>query len=350
MATRLRADYADWLRTLPQPPGLDREVEEFLTEVDRRLVPHLKKSLKYVPKVEPLNQGMRHQIMSGGKRIRAALCVCACELFSTPSLRGLDFAAAIEHMQNFTLVHDDIADGDEERRAQRSIWKQFGVPHGINIGDMFVPLAALAILEAPYADSLKIRLLEVVSHFGLEMVEGQSLDINMRGNEAVTVDDYLECTRKKTGAFLAMATVGGGIVGGGDDADLMKLRDFAVQAGVAFQIRDDMLDLEGTKGRAIGSDILEGKRTLLVIHAARNASKLQRKHLYGILDKPREQKTGRELTWVIDLYRRTNAHEYADLTSARIIDTACSHILDFPESVAKYRLLRISKYLSGRTH
>jgi geranylgeranyl diphosphate synthase, type I len=348
LAVRVRGDYLEQADAAGL--GILRdEVEGFLTDVDRRLIPHLKKALSRVPNVEPLRRGMTHQLTSGGKRVRAALCVTSCELFGAPYVRGLDFAAAIEHMQNFSLIHDDISDGDEHRRAQQSIWKQFGIPHGINIGDTFVPLAALAVLQSPYAEELKVRLMTVICEFGLDMVEGQTLDINMRTRTNVTERDYLDCTRKKTGAFLAMATVGGGLIGGADEEGLIRLREYAFLAGVAFQIKDDILDMDGTKGRPIGSDILEGKRTLLIVHAARNATNLQRRKLYDIIDRPRTDKGQREVAWVYDLYRQTRAREYAELVAKRTIDQACAHLERFPESEAKYRLLRLSHYLSGRT-
>jgi geranylgeranyl diphosphate synthase, type I len=329
---------------------IDRDVEEFLADVDRRLAPHLRRALGRVPDVHPLRRGMTHQIASGGKRIRAALCVASCELFGSPYFRSLDYAAAIEHMQNFTLVHDDIADGDDQRRAQESIWKQFGVPHGINIGDTFVPLAALAILRAPYPDPLKVRLLNVLAEFGLQMAVGQNLDINLRRNDAVTFDDYFECTTKKTGAFLAMATVGGGLIGGADEPQIQNLREFAMVAGVAFQIKDDILDIDGTKGRARGSDILEGKRTLMVVYATERASERDRRRLYKILNKNRPFNSPDEIAWVWDLYRATEAAEVAARKAEELVEHACEYLMPLPETEAKYRLLRLARYLSKRMH
>lgn len=327
---------------------LDRDLEGFLTDVDRRLRPYLAKALSHIPRVEPLRRGVAYQIMSGGKRIRAALCVASCELFGSTYLRAFDYAAAIEHMQNFTLIHDDIADGDEERRSQPSIWQRFGLGHGINIGDAFVPLVAFAILRSPYTNRLKLELLETVTKFGLEMTEGQALDINMRTRDDVTVDDYLTCTKKKTGAFLAMATVGGGLIGGATPDEINTLTAFAEAGGAAFQIKDDVLDLDGTKGRAVGSDILEGKRTLLVIQAARNASSQDRRRLFEILDKPRHLNTSEEVAWVVELYRATRAREYALLMAVRMVDEACSHLMSLPPSPARSRLLHLSRYLSRR--
>ena len=104
-------------------PDTDADVEAFLAKVDERLGPHFQAALTRLTPVNPLRAGVASQVASGGKRLRAALCVASCELFGTPYTYGLDFAAAIEHIHNFTLVHDDIADGDEQRRSSPSMWK-----------------------------------------------------------------------------------------------------------------------------------------------------------------------------------------------------------------------------------
>jgi geranylgeranyl diphosphate synthase, type I len=338
-------------RRRPTAPacGIDADVEAFLSEVDGRLRPHFERALARLADVAPLKPGVTNQVASGGKRIRAALCVASCELFGTPYAHSLDFAAAIEHRHNLTLVHDDIADGDAVRRARPSMWKQHGIAHAINIGDVFVPLAARAILDAAYPDTLKLRLLALATEHALQMVEGQNLDLNLRKNEAAGYEDYFDCTAKKTGAFLAMATVGGGLIGGGAEPDLERLAQFGRLSGVSFQIRDDLLDMNGGKGRPPGSDVLEGKRTLLVVHAARQASTADRRRLSAILNKPREAKSAKDVAWVWRLFRLTGADEYAACAAAGLIDRACDHVLDLPESVAKYRLLRLARYLSARS-
>jgi geranylgeranyl diphosphate synthase type I len=332
------------------PPGPDADVEAFLGEVDARLRPHFDRALASLADVAPLKPGVIRQVASGGKRIRAALCLATCELFGTPYARGLDFAAAIEHIHNFTLVHDDIADGDPVRRAQPSVWKQHGVAHAINIGDVFVPLAARAILDAGYPDRLKLRLLALTTEHALDMVEGQNLDLTLRSHDDAGDEDYFACTAKKTGAFLSLATVGGGLIGGAAEGQLERLREFGRLSGISFQIRDDLLDAAGGKGRPPGSDVREGKRTLLVVHAARQATAADRRRLYAILNRPRGAKTAADVAWVWRLFRRTGADEYAEATAARFIDQACDHVLGLPETAAKYRLLRLARYLGARRH
>ena len=145
-----------------------------------------------------------------------------------------------------------------------------------------------------------------------------------------------------------MAAVGGGIIGGAGAGNLSILRDFALLAGTAFQIKDDILDIAGFKGRDTGSDILEGKRTLLVIHALQEASASDSNRLLEILNKRRVSKTPEEVQWACDCVRKTGAIQYAELISTELIHQACGYLISLPENEAKYRLIRISTYLSKR--
>lgn len=332
----------------PHLAGIDEDVEGFLAEVDRRLVPHLRRAQKRLPRVQPLRSGTIYQMTTGGKRIRAALCVGACELVGGDRMAALDFAAAVEHMQNFTLIHDDIADGDTQRRGQDAVWTRYGVGHGVNIGDLFVPLAALAILDAEYTDGVKVALMRVLAEFGMQMAEGQAMDLNLRRSDTPTAAEYLACTRRKTGAFLAMATVGGATIGGAGGEHLQALSEFAMLAGTAFQIKDDILDVDGQKGRDTGSDVLEGKRTLLVIHAAGRVPEADRRRLFQILNRDRARNTPQEVRWVCDLYRACGALDAAQATAKGLLDQATALLGRFPETEAKYRFLRISTYLGRR--
>ena len=140
----------------------DKKTDEYLEEVDRHLRPYMIKATKKVPKVYPLQDGVAFQINTGGKRLRAALCVTSCAMFCGSMMRALHFAATIEHLQNFMLIHDDIADEDETRRIRESIWKKYGIGHGINIGDVFITLSAHSIFDSPYASDLKLRLIKLI--------------------------------------------------------------------------------------------------------------------------------------------------------------------------------------------
>ena len=328
---------------------LPRDIERFLAQVGRDLEPHLQRAIDRVPDAGMLKEGVVFQVLSGGKRLRAALCVAVCEVFSGDYRRALGFAAAMEHLQNFTLVHDDIADGDDERRGRETAWRRFGLAHGINIGDAFVPLAGLAILDADLDEPTKTVLFRVLARYGLEVVEGQALDIALRGDDAPTEDAYVECTAKKTGAFFAMAIVGGGVIGGASDDQLEQLNTFARDAGVAFQIRDDLLDVVGGKGRSAGSDVLEGKRTLMAAYALERADRSDGERLVEILNRPRAQTSATDIAWVHGLYVRTGALARAEQAADRRLDGAIALLDDLPATPAKYRFLRLCRYLTRRS-
>ena len=325
------------------------DVEAFLAEIGHELDPYLQRAVDAVPPAAGLKEGVVFQVLSGGKRIRAALCASACEIFAGTYRPALGLAAALEHLQNLTLVHDDIADGDDERRGRESAWKRFGLAHAVNIGDAFVPLSALAILDTDLAAQTKIRLFRLLSEYGLEVVEGQSLDINLRSDDEPTEAAYVACTTRKTGGFFAMAIVGGGIVGGAADEELACLRSFAREAGVAFQIRDDVLDVTGGKGRTPGSDVLEGKRTVMVAYALEAAPPADARRLVEILNRPRNRTTAADVAWVHRLYGRTRARERAEIEAERRLEAALDHLERLPATAAKYRFLRLSRYLTRRT-
>jgi geranylgeranyl diphosphate synthase, type I len=329
----------------------DNEVEDFLLMIDSLLQPYLNQAINRVPEGRGLKAGVEYQIRSGGKRIRAAMCATVCEAFCGSYQPALSFAAAMELLHNFTLIHDDISDGDTHRRGQPSAWKRFGLAQSITVGDLFAALSALAILEADWGQDIKLSLIQMICTFGLEVAEGQSLDITSRQSDTPSVTEYLQCVRKKSGAFLAMATVGGAMIGGGANENVLAtLKEATMLAGTAFQIKDDLLDLMDGKARPIGSDTLEGKRTLLVIHTLQHAEEGEKQRLLDILNKPRIAKTAAEIQWVGDLYRRIGAVEYAQETCEQLIEQAEAHFMTLPENEVKKRLSRITHYLVTRVH
>lgn len=287
-------------------------------------------------------------MLSGGKHVRAALCAAVCEVLLGTYAPALSFAASIEHLQNFTLVHDDIADGDEERRGGATAWKRFGLAQGLNIGDAFVPLSALAILDSELDDAAKLRLFEVLATYGLEVAEGQSLDIELRDEPVPTEAAYVTCTERKTGGFFAMAVVGGAVIGGADEPLQDDLAAFARAAGVAFQIKDDLLDVIGGKGRSVGSDVREGKRTVMAAFALERASGAEGARLIEVLDRPRERTSPSDVAWVHGLYARTGAQERAEASAEARLQEAIDRLDALPRNPATYRFLRLCRYLTRR--
>ncbi|HEX6180471.1 MAG TPA: polyprenyl synthetase family protein [Chitinophagaceae bacterium] len=326
----------------------DDEIVAYLEEVDRQLYPYLVKTTAKTPKVYPLHEGVALQIASGKRRLRAAFCVTTCELFSGSYKEALYFAAAIEHLQNSMLIHDEITRTDDEADLRQSIVRRFGMPQAINIGDIFICLSSLAIADAPYDTELKLKLLELLCDQGFITAEGLNLDINLRKNDYATTDDYFNCAKKKTGSFLAMAARGGAIIGGAQKDMIQLLNNYSTLAGVAYDVGEELFDIRPNMARPRGMKIRHGARTLLGIHAAANATAADRKKLRSILQKPRETITEHDIDWTIALYNKTDSVKYAEGIVRSITRNALRYLKRVPESDAKDKLVRISQYYSRK--
>lgn len=219
---------------------------------------------------------LRDQMASGGKRLRALLtpAMVAQSLGGNAEVEAARvFGAAAELLHNGTLVHDDIQDGDTLRRGRPTLWTQFGVPQGINAGDGFLMGALAAVLESPaIAADLRAPLGALLASALFETIRGQVADLALRDLPRPTLMDVASVHLAKTGPLFSACFAGATVI--------LRLGPVAQEAafaagkeiGLAFQIRDDLLDLLGTKGRAdAGADLREGKPTWPVLAAMRDA-------------------------------------------------------------------------------
>ncbi len=283
-----------------------------------------------------LSEGVWYQFESGGKRIRPALCLISCEAFGGKSQDALPFALATEVLHNFFLVHDDIEDGDTMRRDQPTLWCRVGLANGINVGDYLIAKAYRLILSSPVAAERVVSLLDSFTETFERTVEGQALDINLRGNPDVTLETYYRIVQLKTAFYLALPWVGGAVIAGVEDEVLGPLWELGRCLGPAFQIRDDHLDLTEGKGRGgeIGCDLREGKPSIFyayILDGSCGAGE-ERDRLRSILVKPREETTASDIEWAIEFYRRTGALEFAEREAQKLIDRVDRIIDDVPLS------------------
>jgi geranylgeranyl diphosphate synthase type I len=213
----------------------------------------------------------------GGKRLRGVLCLLACEAVGGSGEEAAPAGAAIELIHNFSLVHDDIEDSDEERRHRPTVWKLWGVPHAINVGSSMQAMVNVAALRlrrrTPSERSLQA--LATLTDAIVRMTEGQYLDMAAEDAREMSLEDYFRMTGGKTAALAQAALeVGGGL---GTDAAprVERLAEFGWRFGLAFQARDDFLGIWGEPdrtGKPVGSDILQGKRSLPIVHALEQAA------------------------------------------------------------------------------
>ncbi len=218
------------------------------------------------------------------KGLRPALCLATCRALGGSEAGALPTAAALELYHNAFLVHDDVEDGSLLRRDAPTLHRQHGTPIAINVGDTMLALAKIPLVENTKAIGLgkSLRVFQVIAQMARETAEGQALELDwIRRNEwEVTNDDYREMVVKKTGwySFIAPVTLGA-IVGGATASQLATLEEFARELAIAFQIRDDTLNLgfaNGAYGKEQNGDLWEGKRTLVLLHSLRVSSPEQR--------------------------------------------------------------------------
>lgn len=204
----------------------------------------------------------------GGKRIRPALTLMACNLFSDDLAPAIPSALGLEIFHNFTLLHDDIMDKADMRRGKPTVHKKWDENTAILSGDV-MQIAAFQYMAQTPIDQLK-RSLDLFSATATEICEGQQYDVEFEGREKVEAEEYLEMIRLKTAVLLACSLQIGSWIGGANDAEASLLYEIGINLGLAFQLKDDLLDVygdEATFGKKIGGDILCDKKTYLLIHA-----------------------------------------------------------------------------------
>ncbi len=211
-----------------------------------------------------------------GKGIRPALAVLAGRALDPSDAAGrraLAGAAAVEFVHNFSLVHDDIQDRDDERHHRPTVWRVWGEAQAINAGDSLRELAQSALSRAREAGASAGTVLDAADTLNrctMDMIEGQYLDLEYEGRRAVSSDDYLTMVERKTGALLGCSLALGALLAGGDRDIAARLEHAGRCLGLAFQIRDDALGIWGDSsatGKSSDNDIRRRKKSYPIVHA-----------------------------------------------------------------------------------
>ena len=213
-------------------------------------------------------------LKNGGKRVRASLVLMSTKLFTPDYSQAISVALAFETFHNFTLIHDDIMDDASIRRGQQTIHVKWDANTAILSGDAVMILAYKFFEEAQNHVPMLFNLLNTTA---LEVCEGQQYDIDLEHadleDSIVTEEMYIRMIELKTSVLIAACLKAGAIIGGASENDANALYEFGRNLGIAFQLQDDLLDTYGdvdTFGKKIGGDILENKKTFLVIKALEN--------------------------------------------------------------------------------
>lgn len=227
-----------------------------------------------------LYEPLRYIMRMGGKRIRPLLTLLAAQLFADELEHVLSPAIGTEVFHNFTLLHDDIMDKAPLRRGQPTVHEKWNPNIAILSGDvMLVRAYELFLGVAP--DKLA-KVLRLFSHTAAQVCEGQQLDMNFESSQQVTIPDYLRMITLKTAVLLGFSLELGAILNNASDNDAGLLKSFGINIGIAFQLRDDLLDVYGDRekfGKQVGGDILADKKTFLLLTALDQGNAEQKKIL-----------------------------------------------------------------------
>jgi geranylgeranyl pyrophosphate synthase len=284
---------------------------------------------------------LEEYIFRGGKRLRPLMLLNTLAMFGGKPEKGLRYAALIELFHNFTLIHDDIEDGSELRRGKPTLHVTYGIPMALNSGDalytaIFQELAREkdSFIRQEFADTFR------------KVVEGQGYEIYWIANDYFPEmeEEYFMMAKRKTGALFGLALGMGAYLAGSDR--YKELYQLGETLGLAFQIQDDVLNLESPKeyGKKWADDLTEAKRTLIVIHALQHSPKAEWLK-ETLLKHPEDDETKAQ---IIHLMKEAGSIEYAKKVANRLIEKALSVINTLPKNEYRDRLEELAYLLVKR--
>ena len=312
------------------------------------------KTLQHYLKVrEPtkLYEASAHIPLAGGKRLRPVMALITCDMVGGDSEKAILFATALETIHNFTLVHDDVMDDDDLRHGVAACHTIYGLSTAILAGDTLFAYAFEMITDSDIDDNIKADLVKNVAYVVRKIAEGQQMDINFEDEETVESKNYLEMIRLKTSILFGAAAYGGARIGGTNENEARELEKMATNVGLGFQIWDDYLDAtasEDVLGKPSGSDIRQGKRTLLVIEALNRANSEQRKRLLEILDS--ENNDDDDIIEAVKIMDDCGALKECHKQANQYLEGARKILLKYPESEARTLFEELLEYMVTRGH
>lgn len=257
-----------------------------------------------------LYEPIEYILSLGGKRLRPSITLMSCNLYVDDITPAIKPAMGLEIFHNFTLLHDDIMDRADIRRGKPTVHVKWNDNTAILSGDVMQIEAYKWIAETPEKHLKKV--LDLFSTTAAEICEGQQYDMEFEERNDVDAEEYLDMIRLKTAVLLAAGCQIGAWIGGASEQDAQNLYDFGLNIGLAFQLKDDLLDVYGNEasfGKKIGGDILCNKKTFLLIHALQKAEGKDREELQYWLKNDRPENEKQKIKATTGIYNSLNIKE-----------------------------------------
>ena len=279
-----------------------------------------------------------------GKRMRPLLGLLAYASIAGDHARALPGAAAVELGHNFSLVHDDIEDGDVERRHRATLWALHGVPQAINTGDLIFSLSRVALhrlTDLGFSDAKVLRLMRLYDTTCVLLCEGQYIDIATSASDTpMTVELYFDMIGRKTAALISASIEAGALLATDDEAVIAGYRRFGWALGIAFQLNDDLLGIWGQEHATgkVPTDVARHKKTLPVLYAFQHADPADRARLAELYARP--EPGDRDIAEIVEILERSGAREFTRAEAQRHRDECLAELeaLTIVEPAARDKL------------
>lgn len=337
-------------------------LSDIKTLIDKEIEKHLPK--KGDPQV--LFDGCWKYFEYGGKRFRPALIALSCEALNGNPKDTVIAGAALEIAHTFFLIHDDLEDFSETRRGKPCLHITYGTPHAINMGDYLMMKIYDTLLSGKkvWGYEKTIRILELISEMLIITGEGQAMEIDQRDKDLSesTMEWYEKMSLHKTGYYSGGTPCAiGGVIANGTGKQIKTLKDFGFSMGVAFQIRDDILNLvmheeevniaPGTGGGGYGKDfagdLKEGKRTLILVHAFQNANEKERNRMHKLVGN--KNITLEEKKEIIEIMNRHESIDFAKKYATKMMNGSIEKLkTSIPATEGRKKLESIAEFLIER--
>jgi geranylgeranyl diphosphate synthase type II len=274
----------------------------------------------------------------GGKRMRPALLLMACELFGGDVNKAIPPALAIEVFHNFTLMHDDIMDKAPLRRGKTTVHEKWNQNVAILSGDVMLIEGYKLMMQVD--NHLLRQVLDIFNETAVGVCEGQQIDMEFETQQNVRIDEYINMIRLKTAVVLGGALKIGALIGGASQQDADLLSDFGVQLGIAFQLQDDILDVYGDPekfGKQVGGDIISNKKTYLLIKALELAQGDDANELNNLLSATKFN-AAQKVADVTRIYNNLQIRSYAEEAMQTYADKAFAALalINLPDNHKQY--------------
>ena len=300
-----------------------------------------------LPVVHPrgLYEASRHLVDSGGKRLRPSMLLLAAEAAGGKAAALAPAAVSIELIHNFTLIHDDIMDNADVRRGRPAVHKLWGESGAILAGDTLYSKAFQVLGMTPAEPVRILGAMNMLSRTCTAICEGQWLDMEFESRDRVSEAEYMEMIEKKTGVLYGASAGMGAILAGASNEVVSAMDLFGRLTGMGFQLQDDVIDLttpENVSGKRQGGDLIEGKKTLIIIHALANDVSVQ---VFG-----KKEATFDQIQQSISILQKSGSIEYARSRAEEMVAQGKKALQVLPDSDAKTTMLELADFMIRRRY